>query len=87
VAYPSYFLTEDAYVTIQVYDIKGRPVATLLERAFRRGGQNIKENGWAGVNKSGNRLGVGLYYIHIEARAAGSGRTILNEFEKVVVAH
>ncbi|HPA73966.1 MAG TPA: fibronectin type III domain-containing protein, partial [Spirochaetota bacterium] len=30
-AYPSFYLTDDAYVTIKAYDIKGRAMATLLD--------------------------------------------------------
>mgnify|MGYP000881342562 FL=1 len=85
-AYPSYYLTDDAYVTIKAYDIKGRQVATLLDGAFRKGGQNIKEGGWDGSNRSGRKLGVGLYYIHIQAKRASDGKVILNKFKKVVMA-
>ncbi len=84
--YPAYYLTDDAYVTITVYDIKGRPVVKLLENAFRKGGQNIKEGGWSGTNKANNKLGVGLYYIHIRAKRVSDGKTILNSFQKVVIA-
>ena len=84
-AYPAYYLTDDAYVTITVYDIKGRPVAKILDSAFRKGGQNIKENGWAGQNKANKKLGVGLYYIHIQAKRATDGKVILNSFQKVVI--
>ena len=86
IAYPAYYLTHDAKVTIKVYDVKGRPVATLLDKAYRKGGQNIKENGWAGINKARRKLGVGLYYIHIHAVMVGSKKVILNEFKKVVIA-
>lgn len=85
-AYPSFYLTDDAYVTIKAFDIKGRPVATLLDNAFRKGGQNIKEGGWGGTNRSGKKLGPGLYYINIKARRHSDGKVILNENEKVVVA-
>ena len=85
-AYPSFYLTDDAYVTIKAYDIKGRAMATLLDSAFRKGGQNIKEGGWGGTNRSGKKLGPGLYYLNIKAKRASDGRTILNENEKVVVA-
>ncbi len=85
VAYPAYYLSEDAYVTIKVYDIKGRPVATILDGALRKGGQNIKDQGWRGTNKSRRELGVGLYYIHIRARSVSGGKTILNNMKKVVI--
>lgn len=85
VAYPSFYLSENALVTIRIYDIKGRPVMTLLDNSPRAGGQNIAE-GWSGVNRYNNKVGVGLYYIHIQARSAVSGKIILNSFKKVVVA-
>ena len=86
VAYPAFYLSEDAYVTIKIYDIKGRPVVTLLDASFRKGGQNIKEQGWDGRNKSNRKVGVGLYYVHIRAKSASSGKVILNSFQKVVMA-
>lgn len=86
VAYPAYYLSEDASVTIKVYDIKGRAINTLLENAYRKGGQNIKEGGWTGVNKTNTKVGAGLYYIHIEAKSVSSGKVILNSFQKCVVA-
>lgn len=85
-AYPAYYLTDDAYVSITVYDIKGRVVKTLLDNAFRRGGQNIKEDGWQGDNKSSKKVGVGLYYIHFKAERASDGKVILDSFQKVVMA-
>ncbi len=84
--YPAYYLTDDAYVEITVYDVKGRPVTKLLDNAFRKGGQNIKEGGWSGTNKANKKLGVGLYYIHIRAKRASDGKIILNSFQKVVIA-
>ncbi|HPS57380.1 MAG TPA: hypothetical protein PK514_04680 [Spirochaetota bacterium] len=86
VAYPSYYLTDDAYVTITAYDIKGRPVAVLLDKGFRRAGQNIKEDGWAGTNKNRKKLGVGLYYIRILAKRASDGKVIIDKYSKIVVA-
>jgi hypothetical protein len=86
VAYPAYYLSEDAFVTITVYDIKGRPLVSLLDNAFRLGGQNIKEGGWRGINRSNRKLGVGLYYVNITAKSAASGKVILNSFQKVVIA-
>lgn len=84
-AYPAYYLSHDAYVTITVYDVKGRPVNTILDRAMRRGGQNIKEGGWAGDNKNNRKLGIGLYHLHFKAERISDGKVILNSFQKVVI--
>lgn len=86
IAYPSYYLTDDAYVTIKVYDIKGRVVKTLLYNSFRKGGSNIKEGGWRGDNKSNRKIGIGLYYMHFKASRASDGKVIIDSFKKVVVA-
>ncbi|HOO73226.1 MAG TPA: hypothetical protein PK926_15820 [Spirochaetota bacterium] len=85
-AYPAYYLSADAKVTIKVYDVKGRTVYTMLDNAYRKGGQNIKEKGWRGINKAEKRLGVGLYYIHFHAKRLSDGKQILNSFQKVVIA-
>lgn len=84
-SYPAYYLTEDAYVTITIYDIKGQPVKTILDNAFRRGGQNIKEKGWDATNKSENRVGPGLYFVEFTGTTAGK-KEILHKVIKVVVA-
>jgi hypothetical protein len=86
IAYPAYYLTDDAYVSIAVYDIKGRSVKILLDNSFRKGGQNIKEGGWVGDNKSRNKVGIGLYYMHFKAKRASDGKVILDSIQKVVVA-
>jgi len=69
-----------------VYDIKGRVVATILDNAYRKGGRNIKDQGWFGTNKANKKLGVGMYYIHIQAKSIYGGRIIINKFKKVVIA-
>jgi hypothetical protein len=86
IAYPAYYLTDDALVTITAYDIKGRIVAILLDNAPRKSGINIRENGWRGTNKSGRKLGIGLYYLHIKAKRQSDGKTIIDKFNKVVMA-
>ncbi len=86
VCYPAYYLTDDAYVTISVFDVKGRPVVTLLDNQLRKGGQNIKEGGWDGSNKATRKIGVGIYYVRFYATRAADGKVILNEFRKVVMA-
>ncbi len=85
-AFPAYFLVADALVTIKVHDVKGRVIATLADKTFRPGGQNVKDMGWCGRNKDNRRAGPGLYYLHIKATTYG-GKTILDKIMKVVVAH
>ncbi len=86
VSYPSYYLSEDAMVSIKVYDVNGRPVTTIIDNQFRRGGQNIKEDGWTGVNKANRKLGIGLYYMHFYAKRVSDHKIILDKFQKLVVA-
>ncbi|OHD63314.1 MAG: hypothetical protein A2176_00310 [Spirochaetes bacterium RBG_13_51_14] len=84
--FPAYFIPVDSLVTMKVYDVKGRVIATLCEKLYRPGGQNIKDLGWCGRNKDNRRVGPGLYYIHIKATTFGN-KTVLDKFMKVVVAH
>jgi hypothetical protein len=84
--YPAYFLAADALVSIKVYDVKGRVIAILADKQFRPGGQNIKDGGWCGRNKDNNRVGPGLYYIHITATSF-FGKVVLDKTLKVVVEH
>jgi len=86
VAYPSYYLTDDAYVTMTIYDIKGREVAVLIKDVLKSAGNNIKKDGWRGRNKSNKKVGVGLYYIHIKANRVSDGKVILDSYQKVVMA-
>ena len=66
-------------------DIQGNPVVTLLDKAFRRGGENIKEYGWTGINKAGIKVGVGLYFMHIVAYSYSTGGLILNDTQNIIV--
>jgi hypothetical protein len=84
--FPAFFLAVDSLVTIKVYDVKGRVIATLCDRMYRPGGQNIKDLGWCGRNKENRRVGPGLYYIHIKAVTFGN-KTVLDKILKVVVRH
>ncbi len=84
--YPAYFVPVASLVTIKVYDVKGRVIATLSDRVYRPGGQNIKDQGWCGYNKDNKRVGPGLYYIEIKAVTIGN-KTVIDKMLKVVVAH
>jgi len=69
-------LAEESPVTLFVYDVRGRVLATLLDRAFPSGMHEVR---WNGVLGDGSRAGPGLYFLSLEA---GSVRTS----QKVVIA-
>jgi len=63
---------------------KAYPAYYLSDNAYV-GGQNIKDQGWNGTNKSNKPLGIGLYYIHISAKRSSDGKVILSKIKKVVI--
>jgi hypothetical protein len=54
-----YALSEDAHVTLRLYDILGREVATLVDR--------FVETGYHHVNLDATSLASGVYFYRIEA--------------------
>jgi hypothetical protein len=67
-----------------VFDIKGRPVATLLDNAFRKGGRT--SGGRLARRQQGQpQTRRRLYYIQIEARVCRA-QGDHDSFQKVVMA-
>lgn len=60
----SFFLKEVSNVNIEVYDIMGKKVKTLVNRKLQSGKHQVK---WNGCGETGNRLPVGLYMYRFEA--------------------
>ena len=57
-------LPEAASVTLAVYDVMGRRVATVMDRKMSAGAHQIS---WNGRSDSGQRLASGTYFYRIEA--------------------
>jgi flagellar hook assembly protein FlgD len=72
-------LTEEAYVTLRVYDVLGREVVTLLD-GERTGGVHAMQ--WDGKNSSGNQVESGVYYCRMSVRAS-SGQQF-NQAQRMV---
>jgi len=71
----SYNLSENAEVTVKVYDTLGREIKELY-KGFS--GTGVNTVSWDGTDSNGNKVSSGVYYIHIK----GGG---INQHKKVVV--
>lgn len=56
--YISYVLSGENKVSLKVYDLKGREIATLVDGIASAGKHNVN---WDGTNTQGQRLGNGIY--------------------------
>jgi hypothetical protein len=84
-----YYLSEDANVTLKVFDLFGNLVWTAEFDAGMPGGQgrarSLHPNSieWDGVNGNGQKVGNGGYILI--AKAESSGKVIMNTKRKIVV--
>jgi flagellar hook assembly protein FlgD len=60
----SYVLPSSAHVSLKVYDILGREVATLVERYQQGGPHRIC---WDGTDKEGHQVSSGVYFYRLQA--------------------
>jgi hypothetical protein len=72
----SFGLPEPSSVKITISDVLGRELATIAEREYPAGYQTVR---WSGVDRSGNKVGSGIYFYRITATAQ-SGK----QFSKVM---
>jgi len=54
-----FVLSEDSYVTLEVYNIKGAKVCTLVEGEYEAGFHNVL---WNGTDDSGKPVSSGMYF-------------------------
>ncbi len=59
-----YGIPKDIHISLEVYDINGRKVATLLDTQ-QRAGWHIVE--WRGVNDDGSKVSSGIYLVRMKA--------------------
>lgn len=84
-----YYLSEDADVTLRIFDLFGNLVWTKEMAAGAPGGRGrdgrVHPNSveWAGVNGNGQRVGNGGYILL--AKATANGKQIMNTKRKIVV--
>jgi uncharacterized delta-60 repeat protein len=61
----SYQLTSVSFVSLNVYDVLGREVATLVNEQNQPGAYTTL---WGGRNKTGMRVGSGIYFYRLEVK-------------------
>ncbi|MFQ6615904.1 MAG: FG-GAP-like repeat-containing protein, partial [Fidelibacterota bacterium] len=59
-----YALAEDSRVVLVVFDLRGRKVKTLVDRAEPRGVRSVS---WHGRDDSGKPVASGVYFVHLRA--------------------
>ena len=64
-------LPEPSQVSIVVYDVRGRRVATMSSGRFEAGSHAAQ---WAGRADTGERLNAGIYFARLVARSVVSER-------------
>lgn len=65
-----YYLPTRVRVKLEVYDLLGRPVATLVDRIQSPGSYDTQ---WDGSTRGGERAGAGIYVIRISVRSHTAG--------------
>ncbi|MEA1996828.1 MAG: carboxypeptidase regulatory-like domain-containing protein, partial [Gemmatimonadota bacterium] len=60
----SYSVSEPSQVRVAVYDLRGRTVATLIDRWLDQGAYQVQ---WDGRNSRGNAVSSGVYFYRMEA--------------------
>ena len=71
----SFSLQEKEQVTLDIYNIKGQKVRTLIKNETLSGNQNIV---WNGKDNNGNELSSGIYFSRIKTKSSSAvGKMIL----------
>ena len=61
----SFDLSEDSNVKLNIYDMKGSLVRTLLSGGVKSGSHKVM---WNGKDNGNNQLSSGIYYISLETK-------------------
>lgn len=70
----SYNLKKEMQLTIEVFDVNGRKVATLLKQQMPAGSHNII---WDGSNDSGQKLNSGIYLYRLSSNSVNATQKII----------
>ncbi|HEX9916423.1 MAG TPA: S8 family serine peptidase [candidate division Zixibacteria bacterium] len=69
-----YALSQDCQVKVDIYDILGRKVITLIDEYQSRGFKRIT---WDGKDKNGNNVASGMYFCRIKAGSFAQAKKML----------
>ncbi len=61
---------QEGYVTLRIYDVLGREVATLVDETKPEGNYRVE---WDGLGAAGGRLGSGVYVYRLEVQPVNAG--------------
>lgn len=78
----TYTLQRTASVSLRVYDLLGREIASLVDRSMPMGTYNAI---WYGVNHSGEPVPNGIYFYHLELREPNVGGTSYSRTRKMIL--
>jgi hypothetical protein len=79
----SYALPVDSYVRIEIFDLIGRHVRTLVAETESAGYYTVA---WDGCNNEQRQLATGLYFLRMEARGVGvMGSRSFGEIRKMLL--
>ncbi len=68
----AFYLPTGGAVRLQIHDLSGRLVTTLLDRAMPAGQHRVR---WDGVDPRGQALPSGVYLVHLVANGAVANGT------------
>ena len=69
-----YDLPRTERVTLRIFDVTGRLVRTLTDRALRQPGRHAVA--WDGTNGAGNEVASGMYYYRLDAGELSQTRSM-----------
>ena len=73
-AHISFSVAERLRVSLRVYDVAGRRVATLIDELVQAGRRDVT---WSGLSNDGGRLSSGVYFVQFTAGETRLGQRII----------
>ena len=70
----SFTLTEEAPISIEVFNINGKKVETLLNKKLKDGTYSVQ---WDGTDNRGTKLNSGIYLISLKTETATSIKKVM----------
>ena len=70
----SYSLSQDSYVNINIYDLKGNYVKSLTRKSMSTGRHSIQ---WDATNEFGDDVSTGIYFYTIKTEYSSETKKML----------